>query len=76
MFMYTFLLDRKPKLRPHVMYMQCVHQAEWISVCFDKKKKSAKNALTYFLNIYSNNISLINLKYMYDIEYKFKKAKK
>ena len=33
-------MDRKPKLRPNVMYMQCIYQAEWIVVCFHKKKLS------------------------------------
>ena len=39
---YTFFLDRKPKLRPDVMYMQCIYQAGWISVYFDQINEVSK----------------------------------
>ena len=73
-----FFLDRKQKLRLHVIYIHCIiYQAGWISVCFDQINEVSKYCCLFFsfnLHVYINKISLINSKYMYDIENKFKVA--
>ena len=70
----TYVLFSGPKalkLRPHVMNMHCIYQAGMISVCFDQINEVSKYfCLFIFLNLYIIKISLINSKYMYDIENK------
>ena len=63
-----FFLNRKPKLRPHVIYMHCIFHAGWISVCFDQIKEVSKYCCFFFFfsfNLFINKIPLINSKYMY-----------
>ena len=45
--MYTFLLDRKPKLRPHVMYlyMQCKDR--------ERERKRERERFFNFVNVFS-----------------------
>ena len=59
----SFFLDRKPKLRPHVMNMHCIYQAGWIWVCFNQIKEVSNYCILLFsFNLYINKISLINSK--------------
>ena len=53
--------------------MRCIYQAGWISVCFDQINEVSKYCcLLFSFNLYINKTSLINSKYMYDIENNFK----